>query len=520
MTKGAIIDGAATNARSHAQNRLIMKAPFYLPALALLAACLFTHFAAAAPRNVVFILADDLGYGELGCYGQEKIRTLNIDQLAREGTRFTRHYTGAPVCAPARCVLMTGRHLGHAEIRGNRQARLSFPEFGKEGQHPISAAAPTIAMAFRAADFATGAMGKWGLGPVGSTGDPNKKGFDVFYGYNCQAAAHSFYPAHLWRNGEKLVLNKNPIPGHAKQPEGEVRMEEWIGEKYAPPLMLDAALGFIRDHKDRRFFLYLPFIEPHMAMHPPVELVNEYPEAWDERPYRGQSAYLPHPRPRAGYAAMITDLDRHVGAVVAELKKAGIYDQTLVVFTSDNGATHMREDPQFGVGGIDPVFFNPSGGLKGFKGSLHEGGIRVPTIARLPGVIAAGTVNNTPGYFADWFPTLAAATGIAAPANLDGENLWPDITGKATLKSRKPMVWVYPEYGGQVAVIMGDIKVLRRDLLTKKPQPWEVYDLAEDPTEENNLAATRRELIKRAVEILKAESVANEFFPMEIPDHK
>lgn len=488
-----------------------------------LAAALACAFAMAAttlaktPKNVVFIIADDLGYGDLGAYGQTKIRTPHLDQLAREGTRFTRHYTGAPVCAPARCVLMTGKHLGHAEIRGNRQAGLSFPQFKSEGQHPISAEVPTIAMAFRDAGFATGAMGKWGLGPVGSTGDPNKKGFDLFFGYNCQAVAHSFFPAHLWRNDEKIVINEKPIPGHAKQPGGEVKMEDWIGETYAPPLMLDAALGFIRDHKDQRFFLYLPFIEPHMAMHPPIKSVNEYPEDWDDRPYRGQSAYLPHPRPRAGYAAMITDLDRHVGAVIAELKKAGIYDETLVIFTSDNGATHMRADPQFGVGGIDPVFFNSSGGLKGFKGSVHEGGIRVPTIARLPGVIAAGTVNHTPGYFPDWFPTLAAAAGIKAPAGLDGENLWPDISGTKTLGSRKPMVWVYPEYGGQVAVIIGDLKVLRRDLLTAKPKPWEVYNLADDPAEENNLAATRRDLIERAIEILKAETVANEFFPMEIP---
>lgn len=474
--------------------------------------------AAKQPRNVVFILADDLGYGELGSYGQEKIRTPNLDQLAREGTRFTRHYSGAPVCAPARCVLMTGRHLGHAEIRGNRQAQRSYPELGKEGQHPISAEVPTLAMAFRDAGFATGAIGKWGLGPVGSTGAPNKKGFDLFYGYNCQAVAHSFFPTHLWRNEEKIQINQKAVPGHARQPEGEVRMEDWIGENYAPTLMLEAALEFIREQQNERFFLYLPFIEPHMAMHPPVESVNEYPEDWDERPYRGQSGYLPHPRPRAGYAAMISDLDRHVGAVVAELKKAGVYDETLVIFTSDNGATHMRKDPQFGVGGIDPAFFNSSGGLKGFKGSVYEGGIRVPTIARLPGVIAAGAVNDSPGYFADWFPTLAAATGIDAPADLDGENLWPDLIGTAKLANRKPMVWIYPEYGGQVAVIMGDLKVLRRGLNSQKPGPWEVYNVAEDPAEATNLAKSRPELVERAIEILKEQSSPNELFPLSIKE--
>ncbi len=486
-------------------------------AIAAITAIALQGTAIATPKNVVFIIADDLGYGELGSYGQQKIRTPHLDQLAAEGTRFTRHYTGAPVCAPARCVLMTGMHLGHAEIRGNRQAERSFPEF-KEGQHPVSAEIPTIAMMFRDAGFATGAMGKWGLGPVGSTGDPNNKGFDLFFGYNCQAVAHSFYPPHLWRNDEKIVINENPIPGHARQPDGEVRMKDWIGETYAPDVMLKEALGFIREHHERPFFLYLPFIEPHMAMHPPVDRVNEYPEEWDERPYRGQSAYLPHPRPRAGYAAMISDLDRHVGAIVAELKKAGIYDETLVVFTSDNGATHMRNDPQFGVGGIDPEFFNSSGGLRGFKGSLYEGGIRVPTIARLPGAFAAGTTNDTPFYFPDWFPTLATAFGLDAPDNLDGIDTWAAITGNSPLESRNPMVWVYPEYGGQVAVMIGDLKVMRRNLLTDSPAPWEVYHVADDPAESTNLADQETDIIRKAVDILKAQTSPNELFPLAIPE--
>ena len=207
--------------------RLLLAAAAALPPLA----------AAQAPKNLVFIIADDLGYGELGCYGQEKIRTPHLDQLAAEGTRFTRHYTGAPVCAPARCVLMTGRHLGNAEVRGNIQANRHFPEF-REGQYPLSAGVPTLAAMFQQAGFATAAFGKWGLGPVGSTGDPNRKGFDLFFGYNCQALAHSFYPAHLWRNDQKIPLNAKPIPGHRRQPEGEIRMEEWIGEHYAPDHML------------------------------------------------------------------------------------------------------------------------------------------------------------------------------------------------------------------------------------------------------------------------------------------
>ena len=208
-----------------------------------------------------------------------------------------------------------------------------------------------------------------------------------------------------------------------------------------------------------------------MAMHPPTDRVNEYPEEWDDTPYRGQSGYLPHPRPRAGYAAMVSDLDRHVGAVLQALRETGVLEETLVSFTSDNGATHMAQDPRFGVGGIDPAFFNSNGGLSGFKGSLQEGGIRVPTLARLPGKIPAASTNDMPGYFADWFPTLAAAFKLKAPETLDGINLWPQITGSPKPPSRKPMVWVFPEYRGQVAVMIDDWKIMRRNLATRRPGP-------------------------------------------------
>lgn len=470
----------------------------------------------AAPRNVVFILADDLGWGELGCYGQEKIRTPHIDRLAKEGTRFTHHYSGAPVCAPSRCVLMTGRHLGHAEIRGNLQAKVNFPEF-KEGQHPISAGLVTLAETFKAAGFATGAMGKWGLGPVGSTGDPNKQGFDLFFGYNCQSVAHSFYPKYLWRNGTQVMINEKPVPGAAKQPEGPVKMEDWIGTTYASGPILNEALGFIETNKDRRFFLYLPFTEPHVSMHPPVKSVDEYPKEWDERPYRGQCGYVPHPRPRAAYAAMISDLDRHVGAVVDKLRSLNLLDDTLIVFTSDNGTTHKGQDPQVGIGGVDAEFFNSTRGLSGFKGSVKEGGLRVPMIVRYPASVKAGAVSDVPGYFADWYPTLCAAFGLTAPSGMDGENLWPAITGGTAPATRKPMVWVYPEYGGQVAVRIGNFMVLREKLKTKNPGPWQVYDVAADPAQANDLSSTRSDLINRAVEILNQQTSPNPVFPMDLP---
>ncbi|MDY0165466.1 MAG: arylsulfatase [Thermoguttaceae bacterium] len=474
--------------------------------------------AGTSPRlNVVFILADDLGWGELGCYGQQKIPTPNIDRLAAAGMRFTQHYSGAPVCAPARCVLMTGRHLGRAEIRDNLQARRNFPEF-TEGQHPISPDAVTLATVFRKAGYATGAMGKWGLGPVGSTGDPNRHGFDLFFGYNCQAVAHSFYPPYLWRNAERIEINAQPIPGHAKQPEGEVRLDDWIGETYAPKLMVAEAERFITANRSRPFFLYLPFIEPHLAMHPPRESVERFPEDWDTEPYRGQFGYLPHPRPRAGYAAMIADLDSYVGRVMAALDEAGVADRTLVAFTSDNGTTLPRApEAEFHVGGVDARFFNSTAGLRDYKGSVYEGGIRVPMIVRLPGRVPAGTTSDAPGYFADWFPTLCDAAGLEKPAGLDGESLWPVMTGGPAPESRKPMIWVFPGYRGQVAVRLGDFKVVRQWLRTKSPGNWEVYNLADDIGEANDLAARHPEIVRQAVELLRREVAENPTFPLAIP---
>jgi arylsulfatase A-like enzyme len=472
--------------------------------------------AAEAPLNVVFILADDLGWGEASCYGQSKFKTPNIDALASDGMRFTQHYAGAPVCAPSRCVLMTGKHLGHAEVRGNQQAKVTLPQF-KEGQFPISDAAQTLAEVFQQAGYATGAMGKWGLGPVGSTGDPNRQGFDLFFGYNCQAVAHSYYPRHLWRNDRKVLVNDHPIKGHHQPVEGEVRLDDWIGETYAPDLMIDEAFKFIDANRDRPFFLYLPFVEPHLAMHPPREMVEKFPEEWDDQPYRGEYGYLPHPRPRAGYAAMIAELDDHVGRIMQKLEEAGVADRTLVIFASDNGATRPNApDARLNTGGVDVRFFNSNGGLRGFKGSVYEGGIRVPMIARLPGVIPAGQVNDSPSYFADWFPTLCEAAKLSAPANLDGESLWPTLTTGDPLVRQKPMVWVFAEYDGQVAVRLGDYKIVRTNLNTDSPSEWEAYDLARDPGETHDLAAERPDLIEQAVAVLRREAAPNEAFPVNI----
>ncbi len=475
---------------------------------------------AVEPLNVVLIVADDLGWGELGCYGQKKIPTPNIDRIAEEGIRFTQFYAGAPVCAPSRCVLMTGLHLGHAEIRGNRRAKTAFPEFN-EGQYPLTPKALTFPKLLQKAGYATGAMGKWGLGPVGSTGDPNQQGFDLFFGYNCQAVAHSFYPASLWKNQQKITINQQPIPGHKKQPTGKVRMEDWIGETYASKPILEEAERFITEHAKKPFFLYLPFTEPHVAMHPPIETVNRFPESWDDEPYRGGNAYLPHPRPRAGYAAMIAELDDHVGRILSALENEKLLEKTVILFTSDNGTTREgRGEPSFHIGGVDAAFFDSTAGLRGYKGSVYEGGLRVPFLLRLPFQQGAGRVIETPAWFPDLFPTVCEITGVTVPPNLDGVSLWPLVTERASLASRPtPMLWVYPEYGGQMAIRLGDMKAVQRNLKNKPSHPsaWEVYDLAADPGEQTNLASKRQDVIEQAVEVLSRETDENHVFPMPPP---
>lgn len=486
---------------------------FVLAALVLAFGAFVSHSPAAEPErrpNIVFILADDLGWGELGCYGQTKIRTPNIDRLATEGMRFTQHYSGAPVCAPARDVLMTGLHLGHAEIRGNKQAGPG------EGQWPISTNVPTIARVLKQAGYATGAVGKWGLGPVGSSGDPNRQGFDLFFGYNCQAVAHSYFPEYLWRNDKKIVINRKPVPAHLKKPQGEVKLEDYQGENYAPDLIEAEAIKFIGEHASQPFFLYCAFTEPHVSMQPPKRLVDSYPAEWDTEPYRGQCGYLPHPRPRAAYAAMITGLDEHVGKIMAALRQHELSDNTLVIFTSDNGTTHRANDPVYGIGGVDAKFFSSTADLRGFKGSVYEGGLRVPLIARWPGRIKAGSTSDFPSYFPDHFATLCDLAKIHPAGQRDGVSLLPVLTGQS-LPGRNPMVWVFAEYGGQVCVRIGDFKVIRTGLNTRKPGEWEVYNVARDRSEKSDLAKDRPELVQQAITILKAQMNENAVFPLTVP---
>ena len=466
---------------------------------------------AKRPPNVVFVIADDLGYRELGCFGQEKIATPRLDAMAKDGMRLTRHYSGSPVCAPSRCVLMTGKHPGHATIRDNKEAQ-------PEGQHPILASDTTMAEVLRDAGFATGAFGKWGLGPFGSSGDPFARGIDRFFGYNCQRHAHTYYPAFLYDNANRIELrNQPPVPGGGKlKPDEDANdpksYARFKGDDYAPDRIQAAAKEFVRANKDRPFFLYVPTVIPHLALHIPDEELKPYLGKWDETPYTGGNGYTPHLTPRAAYAAMITRMDREIGELLDLLDELSLSNDTIVVFTSDNGATHSP------VGGTDVDFFASCGELRGRKGSMYEGGIRVPTIVRYPGVVPAGTESDFVSGFEDWLPTLTELTGTKNPIAGDGVSLVETLRGK----KQTPRPFLYREfagYGGWQAVWVGDHKLVRKDLQKNKPAT-ELYDLRKDASESNDLLAKEPKLAERMQRILDREHVPSDTFKLKAIDTK
>jgi arylsulfatase A-like enzyme len=478
--------------------------------LGLLSLCVWQQANAAQKPNIIIILADDLGWKELGCYGQEKIRTPNLDRLAAEGQRWTQFYSGAPTCAPSRNVLLTGRHTGGVSVQDLKRADPKETLGDLRGDWPMSAETYTLHRALAAAGYATSAFGKWGMGEYGTSGAPDKHAVEYFYGYTDHRMCHTFYPPFLWRNGVKQVLNEPGVLGHVKQPEGEVKAETYRGERHASEAILEEALGFVDSaaKASKPFFMYYCPLEPHVAMQPPQKWVDAYPRDWDSAPYRGDRGYLPHPRPRAAYAATISFLDDHVGRLMRKLRETGADRNTLVVFTSDNGTTHD-------AGGVDHRFFDSVSTLRGLKGQLHEGGIRVPAIVWWPGKVKASQVVEQPGYSADLMPTLCALTG-ADPGSPLGENLLPVVLGeKPALDARRPMVWTGGAYGGQVAVRLGNMKALRRQMFKGAkggPLDWEVYDLAADVEEKNDLSAKRRDVVQAAEEVLRREYKHSEAF--------
>ncbi len=441
--------------------------------------------------NIVYIIADDLGYAEVGCYGQKKIKTPNIDKLATEGMKFTQHYSGNPVCAPSRCVLMTGKHSGHSQVRGNKQVG------GQEGwklgstiggQWPLEAGTITVAKILKEAGYATGAFGKWGLGRVGTTGDPNKQGFDHFFGYICQRQAHTFYPNHLWRDGKVQWIEAN---------------KEGKEGAYSHDLIANEALKFVKANKEMSFFLYVPFTIPHVALQVPEDSLAEYKGKWPDPPYTGDKGYFPHPNPRACYAGMVTRMDRDVGRIMSLLKELKLEDNTIVMFTSDNGPTFN--------GGADSEFFESARPLRGLKGSVYEGGIRVPFIVRWPGRVKAGSTSEHICAFWDFLPTCCELIGVDAPRDIDGISLLPTLLAQRS--KQKKHKYLYWELRGRQGVRMGRWKAVRQ----KPNQKIQLYDLDKDIGEQNDVADANPDILTKMAELMRTGRTESEIFPLPKP---
>ncbi len=459
--------------------------------------------------HIIFILADDLGYGDLGSYGQKKIRTPFLDRMAAEGMRFTQHYSGSPVCAPSRCCLLTGKHTGHAFIRDNDEMKEMgdvWNDPSLEGQRPLPEDTVTIGTLFQQAGYRTGVIGKWGLGGPGTTGEPNKQGFDHWYGYLCQRQAHNFYPTHLWRNGKKEILEGNiyfkahqRLPAD-RDPHDPASYDPYKGNIYSFDPMVEDALDFIRQNKDRPFFLYFAPTIPHLALQVPDDSLSEYEGAFPETPYSGDKSYLPHRTPRAAYAAMITRMDRGIGRILDLIKTLGLDEQTLVFFTSDNG-------PTFDIGGADSPFFESAGSFRGLKGSLYEGGIRVPLIARWPGKIAPGTMSGHPSAFWDVLPTLTDLVDGPVPENVDGISMLPTLVGNsAGQTTHEYLYWEYAKR--RQAVLMGKWKAVRQS----PEREIELYDLEQDPSEQQDVARDHPDILARIGNIMVEGRTESDYF--------
>lgn len=453
----------------------------------------------ARKPNIVFILADDLGYGDLGCYGQKRFQTPNLDKMAAGGMLFTQHYSGTSVCAPSRSALMTGQHTGHTPIRGNKG-------WEPEGQWPLKAEAVTVAEILKKEGYVTGAFGKWGLGFVGTEGDPNKQGFDEFFGYNCQSLAHNYFPGHLWDNEKKIELKEN------------------TGDKfvtYAPHLIHERALQFIEKNKDKPFFLYYPSTIPHAELLLPEKNLAEFRGRFlPEKAFKGaepgdkgfrEGPYGTQPESHAAFAAMVTLLDKQVGEVLAKLKELGLEKNTLVIFSSDNGP-HLE-------GGADPDYFDSNGPLRGYKRDLYEGGMRVPMIAFWEGKIIPGSKSGHVSAFWDFLPTVAELTGVKTPEKVDGISYLPALLGK-NQPQHDFMYWEFHEQGGRQAVRKGDWKLVKYNVFTPEKTTTELYNLASDVGEQNNVAQQNPEIVKELLGLMNSSRIDSDDFPFQLKKNK
>jgi len=419
--------------------------------------------------NIIYIMADDLGYGDLSCYGQKKFKTPHLDKMCAEGMKFTDHYSGSTVCAPSRCVLMTGLHTGHCYVRGNREVR-------PEGQASMPADIFTVPRMLKKAGYVTGMFGKWGLGAPGSASDPTKH-FDEFYGYNCQRQAHTYYPKHLWHNAEKVRLD---------------------GKTYSHDLITAKALEFVKANKDKPFFCYIPFTIPHASMHVPEEFHKPFREKFPR--FENTVGRYSGPKvknPVAAFAGMVTLMDRDVGRLLTLLEELGIDKNTLVIFTSDNGPHYE--------GGHKPGFWDSNGPLKGHKRDLYEGGIRVPFIARWPGRIKAGSTTDLPSAFWDFMPTCAEIAGIEPPKGIDGISYLPTLLGRTDKqKKHEYLYWEFYAFGGTTAIRMGHWKGVRRGVKKKPDGPLQLFNLKDDIGEKKNIADKHPDIVRKLDELMKA----------------
>ena len=455
--------------------------------------------------NIIYILADDLGYGELGCYEQKKIETPHIDQLAAIGMRFMHHYSGSPVSAPTRCCTFTGLHTGHAFIRGNdamvveRGGVMShaamLADSTLEGQYPLPTGTVTLPSLLQKTGYTTGMVGKWGLGYPGSESTPNKMGFDFFYGYNCQGQAHTYYPPFLYRNERREYLPNVLLPPGTRLDENADPYDiesyaKYTQKAYSPDLMYDEILKFVEGNKDKPFFLAWTTTLPHVALQAPERWVKYYREKFgDEEPYTG-SGYFPCRYPHATYAAMISYLDEQVGGLIAKLKELGIYENTVIFFTSDNGPASNA--------GADPVWFDSAYPLNSeprrVKGSVLEGGIRVPMIVSWEGKIKPNTQSNHISAAWDIMATVCELANIEASKN-DGISFVPELLGKKQ-KEHEYMYWEYPEGSGSKAIRMGKWKGVILNIRREGEANMMLFDLATDPKEQNNVASDHPDIIK------------------------